>query len=55
MTWKRVLEQWETKIENCEVIPQAIWPIAKSITKGIDQRHQLQFMVHKTPNLIQFI
>jgi hypothetical protein len=30
---KRALELWETKIENCEVIPQAIWPIAKSLTK----------------------
>jgi hypothetical protein len=30
---KRALEQWETKIENCEVTPQAIWPIAKSLKK----------------------
>jgi hypothetical protein len=30
---KRALERWETKIENCEVTPQAIWPIAKSLTK----------------------
>jgi hypothetical protein len=30
---KRALEGWETKTENCEVIPQAIWPIAKSFTK----------------------
>jgi hypothetical protein len=29
---KRALERWETKIENCEVTPQAIWPIAKSLT-----------------------
>jgi hypothetical protein len=29
--WK--LERWETKIENCEVTPQAIWPVAKSLTK----------------------
>jgi hypothetical protein len=30
---KRALERWETKIENCEVKRQAIWPIAKSFTK----------------------
>jgi hypothetical protein len=33
MTRKRALERWETKIENCEVTPNAIWPIAKSLTK----------------------
>jgi hypothetical protein len=26
-------KRWETKKENCEVTPQAIWPIAKSLTK----------------------
>jgi hypothetical protein len=30
---KRALEPWETKIGNCEVTPQAIWPIVKSLTK----------------------
>jgi hypothetical protein len=30
---KKALERWENKIENCEVTPQAIWPIAKSLTK----------------------
>jgi hypothetical protein len=30
---KRALEIWETKLANCEVIPQAIWPIAKSLSK----------------------
>jgi hypothetical protein len=33
MARKRALEGWETKIENCEVTPHAIWPIAKSLTK----------------------
>jgi hypothetical protein len=33
MTRKRALERWETKRENCEVTPQAIWPTAKSLTK----------------------
>jgi hypothetical protein len=33
MARKRALERWETKIENCEVTPHAIWPIAKSLTK----------------------
>jgi hypothetical protein len=27
------LERWETKINNTEVTPQAIWPIAKSLLK----------------------
>jgi hypothetical protein len=30
---KRALERWATKLENCEVTPQAIWHIAKSLTK----------------------
>jgi hypothetical protein len=33
MTRKRALERWETKIENCEVTPQAMWPLAKTLTK----------------------
>jgi hypothetical protein len=33
MARKNALERWETKIENCEVTPQAIWRIAKSLTK----------------------
>jgi hypothetical protein len=33
MTRKKALERWETKIGNAEVIPQAIWPIAKSLLK----------------------
>jgi hypothetical protein len=27
------LERWETKVGNCEVTPQALWPIAKSVMK----------------------
>jgi hypothetical protein len=34
---KRTLERWEIKIENCEVTPQAIWAIAKSLTKRGEQ------------------
>jgi hypothetical protein len=30
---KKALERWETKIENREITPQVIWPIAKSLTK----------------------
>jgi hypothetical protein len=30
---QRALERWETKTENCEVTRQAIWTIAKSLTK----------------------
>jgi hypothetical protein len=33
MTRRRALEQWETKIVNTDVTPQAIWPIAKSLMK----------------------
>jgi hypothetical protein len=33
MVRKRVLERWETKLSNCEVTPQAIMPVAKSLTK----------------------
>jgi hypothetical protein len=30
---ERKFERWETKLANCEVTPQATWPIAKSLTK----------------------
>jgi hypothetical protein len=33
MNRKKALERWETKIGNTEVIPQVIWPIAKSLLK----------------------
>jgi hypothetical protein len=33
MIRKRALERWEIKLANCEVTPQAIWLIAKSLTK----------------------
>jgi hypothetical protein len=33
MVRKRALERRETKLANCEVTPQAIWPIAKPHTK----------------------
>jgi hypothetical protein len=32
---KKALERCETKTENCEVTPQAIWPIAKSLTNRV--------------------
>jgi ribosomal protein L20A (L18A) len=32
MGWRRKLERWEIKIENCEVIPQAVWFIVKFLT-----------------------
>jgi len=31
MTRRKALEQWETKIGNCEVTTQAVWPIATSL------------------------
>jgi hypothetical protein len=33
MIQKRALERWETKLINCEVPSQAIWPIGKTLTK----------------------
>jgi hypothetical protein len=33
MTRRKALERWETRIGNCEVTPQGIWPIAKSLMK----------------------
>jgi hypothetical protein len=37
-THKRALEQWETKICNTEVTPQAIWPIGKSLLNRDEPR-----------------
>jgi hypothetical protein len=33
MTHRKALEQQETKVRNCEVTPQALWPIAKLFMK----------------------
>jgi hypothetical protein len=33
MTHRKALERRETKLGNCEVTPQALWPIAKSLRK----------------------
>jgi hypothetical protein len=33
MTRRKALEQWETKVGNCEVSPQALWPNAKLLMK----------------------
>jgi hypothetical protein len=33
LTRRKALERWENKIGYCEVTPQAIWPIAKSLMK----------------------
>jgi hypothetical protein len=38
MIRKKTLEQWETKLENNELTPQVIWPIAKSLTNRDRQR-----------------
>jgi hypothetical protein len=29
-TWRKALERWKKRIWNCEVTPQALWPVAKS-------------------------
>jgi hypothetical protein len=33
MTCRKALQWWETKVGNCEVTPQALSPIAKSLLK----------------------
>jgi hypothetical protein len=33
MTCRKAQEQWETKAGNCEVTPQVLSPIAKSLMK----------------------
>jgi hypothetical protein len=38
MVRKRALERWETNLGNCEVTPEAIWPIAKSLSKRSGQK-----------------
>jgi hypothetical protein len=41
LTRKRALERWKTRLESTEATPQAIWPIARSLLKGMGQGHQL--------------
>lgn len=43
MTRRKALKLRETKISNCEVIPQAIWPIAKFLMNrdGPKKHHPL--------------
>jgi hypothetical protein len=31
MPRKKARERWDTRVENCEVTPQAIWPIARAL------------------------
>jgi hypothetical protein len=31
MTQKKAMERWGTRLENCEVTPRAIWPIARAL------------------------
>jgi hypothetical protein len=33
MNWRKAFERWETKVGNCDVTPQAVWPIASSFLK----------------------
>jgi hypothetical protein len=33
MAQKKALERWEAKLCNCEVTPQAVWPIAKFLLR----------------------
>jgi hypothetical protein len=45
MTRRKALQRWETKVGICEVTPQAMWPIAKSLMKGMQQRNRPLFVV----------
>jgi DNA-binding transcriptional regulator YdaS (Cro superfamily) len=33
ITPRKALERWETKVGNCEITPEVLWPIAKSLMK----------------------
>jgi hypothetical protein len=35
MTHRKALERWETKVGNCEVTLQALWPIVKSLMERV--------------------
>jgi hypothetical protein len=35
MTSWKALERWEAEVGHCEVTPQALWPIAKSLVKRV--------------------
>jgi hypothetical protein len=37
MTGMKALEWWKTKVGSCEVTPQALWPIEKSLMKSDDR------------------
>jgi hypothetical protein len=38
MAWKKALERRETKIGNCEVTPQIVWPNVKSLLTSYEPR-----------------
>jgi hypothetical protein len=44
MTCRRALEQWEAKIANTDVTPQAIWPISKSLMKSDGPKELIYFI-----------
>jgi hypothetical protein len=41
---RKVLERWEMKIENCDITPQAVWPVVKSFMKRDGPEALLLFM-----------
>jgi hypothetical protein len=49
MTRRKALEQWVRKIGNCEVTPQAIWSIVKSLIKRDGPR--VPISIHATLSL----
>jgi hypothetical protein len=56
MTHRKALERWETKVWNCEVTPQALWPIAKSLikawTKGTNGPLGITYQPNEKANVI---
>jgi hypothetical protein len=42
MTRRKALERWESNVGNCEVTPQALWHIAKSLVKRVGPKAPLE-------------
>jgi hypothetical protein len=40
MAYRVTLKIWETKVVNCEIVSQAIWPVAKFFSKRVGPKAQ---------------
>jgi hypothetical protein len=60
MTRKKIIEQWETRLGNCEVTPLSLWPIARTLLNrdapkaptAIHGYHGLKFLLYDKANAI---